>query len=71
MSIAPEDQGIGWLLAEEGRPRRFKAAYLSDADIDDLVDRATHIRRPLLLPGTTGAGATGESAQGAPEGWSA
>jgi S-DNA-T family DNA segregation ATPase FtsK/SpoIIIE len=70
MSIAPEDQGIGWLLAEEGKPRRFKAAYLSDHDIDELVDRAVYIRRPLPW-GTTNPGATGQSGQGAREGWSA
>ncbi len=49
--IAPEDAGIGWLLAEGGRPRRFKAAYLSDTDIDYLVDRALYTRRPSLTGG--------------------
>ncbi len=63
-TIAPEDRGVGWLLAEEGRPRRFKAAYLSDHDIDELVDRAVYIRRPLLPRGTT-------EALGSREGWSA
>ena len=63
MAIAPEDQGIGWLLAEEGRPRRFKAAYLTDHDIDDLVDRATYIRRPSLPRGTTDAGRTARRAR--------
>ena len=43
-SIAPEDRGIGWLLAEGGRPRRFRAAYLSDSDIRYLVATATDIR---------------------------
>jgi DNA segregation ATPase FtsK/SpoIIIE, S-DNA-T family len=69
-SIAPEDQGIGWLLAEEGRPRRFKAAYLSDTDIDDLVDRALYIRQPHHPAGTTdrqGKGSVPERR----EGWSA
>jgi DNA segregation ATPase FtsK/SpoIIIE-like protein len=63
-SMAPEDQGIGWLLAEEGRPRRFKAAYLTDVDIDDLVDRATYIRRPHLLYGTGTPGTSGSGNQG-------
>jgi DNA segregation ATPase FtsK/SpoIIIE, S-DNA-T family len=45
-TIAPEDRGVGWLLAEGGIPRRFKAAYLSDADIATLVARATWIRTP-------------------------
>ena len=69
-SIAPEDQGIGWLLAEEGRPRRFKAAYLSDADIDDLVDRALYIRQPHHSTGTTDGHGTG-SVRERREGWSA
>jgi DNA segregation ATPase FtsK/SpoIIIE, S-DNA-T family len=43
-SIAPEDRGVGWLLAEGGTPRRFRAAYLSDADIRYLVARALEIR---------------------------
>ena len=70
-TIAPEDQGIGWLLAEEGRPRRFKAAYLTDHDIDDLVDRATYIRRSSLPRGTTDHGGTASTGQGSREGWSA
>jgi S-DNA-T family DNA segregation ATPase FtsK/SpoIIIE len=32
-SIRPEDIGIGFILAEGGIPRRFKAAYLTDAQI--------------------------------------
>jgi len=43
--IAPEDRGVGWLLAEGGIPRRFKAAYLSDDDITTLVGRAAWIRQ--------------------------
>ncbi|MGH8879831.1 MAG: FtsK/SpoIIIE domain-containing protein, partial [Stackebrandtia sp.] len=43
-TIAPEDRGVGWLLAEGGIPRRFKAAYLSDAHIETLVGRAAWIR---------------------------
>lgn len=31
--IAPEDQGVGYLIAEGGTPRLVKAAYLSDDDI--------------------------------------
>jgi S-DNA-T family DNA segregation ATPase FtsK/SpoIIIE len=42
--IAPEDRGVGMLLAEGGIPRRFKTAYLSDADITALVHRAAWIR---------------------------
>lgn len=42
--IAPEDRGVGLLLAEGGVPRRFKAAYLTDDDIAALVTRAAWIR---------------------------
>jgi S-DNA-T family DNA segregation ATPase FtsK/SpoIIIE len=31
--IAPEDQGVGLLIAEGGTPRLVKAAYLTDTDI--------------------------------------
>jgi DNA segregation ATPase FtsK/SpoIIIE, S-DNA-T family len=44
-TIAPEDRGVGWLLAEGGMPRRLKAAYLSDEHIETLVRRAAWIRR--------------------------
>jgi S-DNA-T family DNA segregation ATPase FtsK/SpoIIIE len=43
-TIAPEDRGIGYLLAEGGIPRRMKAAYLSDSHIYALVDHARRIR---------------------------
>jgi|SRR5882757_2370615 len=43
--IAPEDRGIGLLLAEGGIPRRMKSAYLSDADIYSLVEYARQLRR--------------------------
>lgn len=43
--IAPEDRGIGLLLAEGGIPRRMKAAHLSDADIYGLVEYARQLRR--------------------------
>ncbi len=59
--IAPEDQGVGWLLAEGGRPRRFKAAYLTDNDIDYLVDQAAYLRRPHQHgTGSAGTGGAGE-----------
>ena len=44
-TIAPDARGVGWLLTEGGIPRRFKGAYLTDADIDTLVDRAAWVRR--------------------------
>lgn len=43
--IAPEDRGIGLLLAEGGYPRRIKSTYLSDADIYGLVEYARQLRR--------------------------
>lgn len=49
--IAPEDQGVGYLLAEGGTPRLAKAAYLSDADIIRLASYARWIRRPGHLGG--------------------
>lgn len=43
-TIAPEERGVGLLLAEGGIPRRMKSAYLSDADIYALVDYARQLR---------------------------
>jgi S-DNA-T family DNA segregation ATPase FtsK/SpoIIIE len=43
-NIRPEDVGVGWLLAEGGIPRRFKAAYLDDAQIRAVIATARRIR---------------------------
>ncbi|GAA4862268.1 hypothetical protein GCM10023203_07300 [Actinomycetospora straminea] len=43
-AIAPEDKGVGLLLAEGGEPRRIKSAYLSDEQVYALADRATILR---------------------------
>jgi S-DNA-T family DNA segregation ATPase FtsK/SpoIIIE len=43
-NIRPEDIGVGWLLAEGGIPRRFKAAYLTDAQISAVINAARRIR---------------------------
>jgi DNA segregation ATPase FtsK/SpoIIIE, S-DNA-T family len=43
-TIAPEDRGVGFLLAEGGIPRRIKSAYLQDKDIYGLVDYARQLR---------------------------
>ncbi|GEL18616.1 FtsK/SpoIIIE domain-containing protein [Pseudonocardia asaccharolytica] len=48
-NIRPEDRGVGWLLAEGGIPRRFKAAYLDDGAIRALIATA------LLIRGGNGA----------------
>ncbi|GAB2749880.1 hypothetical protein GCM10027174_25440 [Salinifilum aidingensis] len=45
-AIAPENLGVGLLLAEGGVPRRMKYAYLTDPDIYRLVEYAHHIRSP-------------------------
>ena len=44
-NIRPEDLGVGWLLAEGGIPRRFKAAYLNDAQIRAIIAAAQMIRQ--------------------------
>lgn len=44
-SILPEEQGVGYLLAEGGYPRKIKAAWLSDADITHIVDYVAWTRR--------------------------
>src|SRR5947208_7642527 len=38
--IDPQARGVGWLRAEDGIPRRVKAAYLTDQQILDLAARA-------------------------------
>jgi len=43
-NIRPEDIGVGWILAEGGIPRRFKAAYLTDAQIRAVIAAARRIR---------------------------
>jgi S-DNA-T family DNA segregation ATPase FtsK/SpoIIIE len=43
-TIAPEERGVGYLLAEGGFPRRMKSAYLTDAHIYSLVDYARQLR---------------------------
>lgn len=43
--IDPQARGVSWLRAEDGIPRRIKAAYLTDDDIINLAERATALRR--------------------------
>ncbi|GAA5036510.1 FtsK/SpoIIIE domain-containing protein [Actinopolymorpha pittospori] len=40
--------GVGYCLAEEGRPFRFRSVYLEDDEIDTLVARSLSIRGPQL-----------------------
>ena len=42
--ITPTQQGVAYLIAEGGVPRRVKVAYLSDQNINALVDHATWTR---------------------------
>ncbi|MCO1657433.1 FtsK/SpoIIIE domain-containing protein [Pseudonocardia humida] len=44
-TIDPQALGVGWLLAEGGIPRRFKAAYLTDGLIRAVIAAALHLRR--------------------------
>lgn len=48
-NIHPLDQGVGWLVAEAGHPRRIKVAYLDDSSIIRLAAYAREIRRPGQL----------------------
>ena len=43
--IDPQARGVSWLRAEDGLPRKVKAAYLSDEQIIALADQAAALRR--------------------------
>jgi hypothetical protein len=43
-TIDPSQRGVGYLLAEGGIPRRFRAAHLTDEDIAVLAHRAEMLR---------------------------
>jgi S-DNA-T family DNA segregation ATPase FtsK/SpoIIIE len=45
--IPPTNQGVCYLIAEGGVPRLMKVAYLTDANINNLADYASWIRRDL------------------------
>src|SRR4051794_1148523 len=53
--ISPTNHGAAYLLAEGGMPRRIKAAYLTDTQIQAIADYAAWIRRPsgLHIPAST------------------
>jgi DNA segregation ATPase FtsK/SpoIIIE, S-DNA-T family len=46
-TISPTNHGTAYLLAEGGFPRLIKGAYMTDAQILDLVDYARWIRRAM------------------------
>jgi DNA segregation ATPase FtsK/SpoIIIE-like protein len=43
-TIAPEQRGMGFLLAEDGLPRRMRAYYLDDQAVDQLARCAARLR---------------------------
>ncbi|MGI5288340.1 FtsK/SpoIIIE domain-containing protein [Nonomuraea polychroma] len=43
--ILPTSQGVCYLIAEGGSPRKIKVAYLTDSDIAHIADYAVAIRR--------------------------
>ena len=47
--IDPAARGVGWLIAEGGVPRRIKTAFLNDARVAALADRAAKMRADLAL----------------------
>jgi S-DNA-T family DNA segregation ATPase FtsK/SpoIIIE len=55
-TIAPEDQGVGYLLAEGGIPRLMKSPWMTDAQIDAVVDYAAWIRHHDTTPDPTETG---------------
>lgn len=55
-TIAPEDQGVGYLLAEGGIPRLMKSPWMTDAQIEAVVDYAAWIRHYDTTPDPTETG---------------
>jgi DNA segregation ATPase FtsK/SpoIIIE, S-DNA-T family len=52
--IDPQARGVSWLRAEDGIPRRVKAAYLSDDHIIDLATQAAAMRTTAKPPTSGG-----------------
>jgi hypothetical protein len=48
--IDPAYRGIGFLLADGGRPVRLRAFYLGDGDLARIAARAEHLRKPTGEP---------------------
>jgi S-DNA-T family DNA segregation ATPase FtsK/SpoIIIE len=53
--IGPSARGVGWLIAEDGAPRRMKAAYLADEQVSTLAARAARLRYVPALNDGDGA----------------
>jgi S-DNA-T family DNA segregation ATPase FtsK/SpoIIIE len=56
--ILPTSQGVAYLIAEGGVPRRIKVAYLSDSDITSLADYAAWTRQTTEPPAAAPAAAS-------------
>jgi S-DNA-T family DNA segregation ATPase FtsK/SpoIIIE len=58
--IDPSARGVGWLIADDGNPRRMKAAYLTDEQVAALAAHAVRLRaaqhRPAAVPELTDDG---------------
>ena len=52
--IGPQARGVGWLRAEDGIPRRVKAAYLTDEEIIYLAEWAAQARSTHHTSGHAG-----------------
>ncbi len=52
--IDPQARGVSWLRAEDGIPRRVKAAYLSDDHIIGLAAQAAAMRTTAKPPASGG-----------------
>ena len=52
--IDPKARGVSWLRAEDGIPRRIKAAYLTDDEIIHLAAEAAILRASHQPPATAG-----------------
>jgi S-DNA-T family DNA segregation ATPase FtsK/SpoIIIE len=66
--IAPEDRGVGFLLAEGGIPGRLKSAYLTDDKIRTLVAKAVYLRTCLHTPVVDSNGTDNGSTTDEPDG---
>ncbi|HZD01164.1 MAG TPA: hypothetical protein VFA46_13540 [Actinomycetes bacterium] len=51
--IDPAYRGVGFLLADGGRPVRLRTFYLGDDDLAHIAARAEHLRKPTGEPPTT------------------
>lgn len=55
-TISPDNPGVGWLLAEGGVPRLMKSPWMTDSQIEAVVDYAAWTRRTNTIPDRTELG---------------